>query len=1002
MKLKGRFIGIDKFAHAKVSDLTGARRDATALAALFADSLPEADCKLVTDHEATSEKVRECLNETLRTADSEDTVVFFFAGHGSSSHRLVCHNSDPGNFLETSVGMDEIAEMFRQSKARVALCILDCCFSGGAPARVFSELAVPRSSARMPEFTGEGRLLITASDDNESAFEDPVTRHGLFTKALLSAFQSGEQGADLTALLSNVLNQVRADAIRLGVVQTPQLAGSVKGGLGLPKMRAGTKYRAAFPELSERIVTQDIRELNSFGIPASVVSAWHERMPNGLSDMQLEAVNSKRILDGKSLLVVAPTSSGKTLVGEMAAAKAAADGRKTVFLLPYKALANEKYDQFKEVYKLQAGQRVIRCTGDSSDQASEILKGKYEIALLTYEMFLNLAVSNPSMLHQVGLVVLDEAQFITDPNRGMTVELLLTLLLSARQHGLCPQLICLSAVIGNLNSFDEWLGCEKLVTEKRPVELLEGVIGRDGVFMYRGSNGETFREQIVQAMDIHQRGQKPSAQDVIVPVVRKLVADEEQVIVFRNQRGSAQGCAKYLAADLGFPPAARAIEELPEGDLSAASVDLRSCLEGGTAFHTSDLTREERSIVERAFRDKEGGVKALGATTTVAAGVNTPASTVIIAEHEFIGEETRSFTVAEYKNMAGRAGRLGFNEKGKSMIYASTPSEQNRLFEQYVCGVLEPIQSSFDPKHLDTWVLRLFAQVVAVPREQVTSLLANTYGGYLAAKRDSTWRKWVDDAIEQIIERMLNLEILELHGNSLSLTLLGKACGKSALSFESSLRLVALVKGVPPHELTPERMMVLVQALPELDASYTPMFKRGTSENVRPQQAAQRFGVSSVHALQRRARDSMEYYARCKRAAVLGAWIDGLSVEMIESTFSSNRYSRVSAGPIRSIADLTRLYLRPAADIAVLVQLEAQLDPAEMDRLMARMEFGVPASVLELIANGLVLDRGALLALHAAGATSIESLGEMDGVELERIVGRRLVPLVKAIASRPR
>jgi replicative superfamily II helicase len=65
----------------------------------------------------------------------------------------------------------------------------------------------------------------------------------------------------------------------------------------------------------------------------------------------------------------------------------------------------------------------------------------------------------------------------------------------------------------------------------------------------------------------------------------------------------------------------------------------------------------------------------LAATTTVAAGINTPASTVILAENEFVGEEGRPFTVAEYKNMAGRAGRLGFNEKGKSMIYAEANAQ---------------------------------------------------------------------------------------------------------------------------------------------------------------------------------------------------------------------------------------------------------------------------------------------------------------------------------------
>jgi helicase len=148
--------------------------------------------------------------------------------------------------------------------------------------------------------------------------------------------------------------------------------------------------------------------------------------------------------------------------------------------------------------------------------------------------------------------------------------------------------------------------------------------------------------------------------------VRQLVSQNERVIVFRNQRGMAQGCARYLADELGLPPARKALAQLPNHDLSSTSAELRECLNGGTAFHNTNLTREEKAVVEQAYRDPRGEIAVLAATTTVAAGINTPASTVILAEQEFIGEDGRPFTIAEYKNMAGRAGRLGFNEKGKS------------------------------------------------------------------------------------------------------------------------------------------------------------------------------------------------------------------------------------------------------------------------------------------------------------------------------------------------
>ncbi|KAK0339539.1 hypothetical protein LTR94_034119, partial [Friedmanniomyces endolithicus] len=74
-------------------------------------------------------------------------------------------------------------------------------------------------------------------------------------------------------------------------------------------------------------------------------------------------------------MVVAPTSAGKTFVGELAALKAIADGRKAVFLLPYKALVNEKFEDFSALYGDRLGLRIARCSGDWQDQVGTVLRG---------------------------------------------------------------------------------------------------------------------------------------------------------------------------------------------------------------------------------------------------------------------------------------------------------------------------------------------------------------------------------------------------------------------------------------------------------------------------------------------------------------------------------------------------------------------------------------------------------------------------------------------------
>jgi helicase len=574
MAILANFIGVDKHLDPKIRDLTGARRDATALWALFADSIEGISAKLLVDADATLDRIRQVLDETLGVASEDDVVILTFSGHGTHNHRLVAHNSVFDTLDQTTLAMDELAEKFRTSRARAIVCILDCCFSGRAPARVLEDSPIARDpTTPLATIAGNGRIIITASGIDEEAWELPGSGHGILTKAIIDAVRDNDGPVSVTAIMDKVMDRTRAEAARIHVQQTPVLLGYVEGGLVFPRLTPGERFFQAFPEARGVHIGADITELAAFGYPPEIVLGWQVKFPGGLNELQREAVNEFRVLDGDSLLIVAPTSSGKTFIGELAAARAITAGRKAVFLLPYRALVNEKYEEFEALYGA-LGMRVIRCTGDYSDQTGGFTRGKYDLGILTYEMFLNLVVSNPSTLNQIGLVVLDEAQFLTDPSRGITVELLLTMLLTARERGISPQLVALSAVIGGTNDLDSWLGCRKLVNTHRPVPLTEGVLSRDGVYQYLNPDGSEGTVQLLRFGAVRVRRDKPSAQDVIVPLVRELIGAGDQVIVFRNQRGPAQGCAAYLAKELALPPAQQALGRLPSHDLSSTSAAL--------------------------------------------------------------------------------------------------------------------------------------------------------------------------------------------------------------------------------------------------------------------------------------------------------------------------------------------------------------------------------------------------------------------------------------------
>jgi len=160
--LRATFIGIDKHEDPQIRDLTGARRDAQALWALFCDTIPDIEASIHTDEAATVASIRQALDDTLGAAGPEDVVIISFSGHGTHDHRIVTFDSAIDALADTTIPMEELATRFKESSARAVLCILDCCFSGGAPARVLENSPISRDPGfPLEALAGKGRILIS-------------------------------------------------------------------------------------------------------------------------------------------------------------------------------------------------------------------------------------------------------------------------------------------------------------------------------------------------------------------------------------------------------------------------------------------------------------------------------------------------------------------------------------------------------------------------------------------------------------------------------------------------------------------------------------------------------------------------------------------------------------------------------------------------------------------------------------------------------------------------
>lgn len=232
MKIHATFIGINKHEDVRIPELTGAARDARALWSLFSDTIPDVDATLLVDQDATTAVIRHAITTSLGQANSDDIVIFSFSGHGTNDHHLVTFDTDYEALVHTTISMGELAEYFRTCKAQAIVCILDCCFSGAAPARVLEGSPISRDfKSLFSLFAGKGRILIAAAAENEPPWEQPGTGHGLLTKALIEVLSQGESHTvTLTSAIDEIAMRTRVEAARIGVKQNPVFLTILKGG----------------------------------------------------------------------------------------------------------------------------------------------------------------------------------------------------------------------------------------------------------------------------------------------------------------------------------------------------------------------------------------------------------------------------------------------------------------------------------------------------------------------------------------------------------------------------------------------------------------------------------------------------------------------------------------------------------------------------------------------------------------------------------------------------
>jgi replicative superfamily II helicase len=834
--------------------------------------------------------------------------------------------------------------------------------------------------------SGNGRLVLTAATANQEAWETVRYRHGLLTYHLLQALQGAEEVVDggkipVFRLLQYVIRRVTDDAANIRKVQHPTLRGQIDGEFSWPVFTIGPAYQAAFPARCTRPVTADVMSLEPHGFPPELLRAWAGSIPS-LNQLQLDAINQFGLLKGDHLVVSAPTSSGKTMIGELAGLRGVLDRKRACFLLPLKALVNDKHRQFTRTYR-DFGIRVVRATGEIADDIPALMQGHYDVCLLTYEKFASLVVAFPHLLEQLGTVVVDEVQMVADASRGANLEFLLTLLRMRRATGVEPQLIALSAVIGDTNGLERWLDARLLRRTERPVPLDEGILLADGRFRFLDDKGA---EQMTGPI-ITREVRKNSSQDWIIPLLRKLVGEGKQVIVFRETRGTARGCAQYLADTLGLPEARTALDALPPTDPSVASRALRETLRRGVAFHTADLDRDERLVIEEHFRAPGSALRVIAATTTLAMGVNTPAEAVVIAGLMHPGDQP--YSVAEYKNIVGRAGRLGFATRGTSYLLALDMREEHNAWNRYVRGTPEDLHSRFVAEGTDprTLILRVLAagrkaKVAGIPASDIIDFLEGSFGAFQKRAAAENWA-WDRGELSAALAQLEQHRLIEPgEGGHYHLTELGRFAGEAGVQVESIIRLVAALATLDPSQINDPSLIAAAQLTVELDDLLFPLNRKSTQKEPATWFGAlARQGVPPLlqQAMKRHLSDGHTGTLRAKKTAACLFWISPTPMNDIEAALTQHGGAfDGAAGPVRSVASRTCDLLPAVARVATF--LHTGLDLTErVSRLLVRLELGVPAGAVAIARYaGARLARIDYQELVKAGLHTLETVESAD------------------------
>lgn len=449
--------------------------------------------------------------------------------------------------------------------------------------------------------------------------------------------------------------------------------------------------------------------------------------PFELDQFQKEAISSLNA--DRSVVVCAPTGSGKTLIGEYAIYRALSRGKRVFYTTPLKALSNQKLRDFREKFGFD---QVGLLTGDAS------IHRDAPILVMTTEIFRNMLYGTP--IGQIGIsltdveaVVLDECHYMNDRQRGTVWE---------ESIIYCPrsvQLVALSATVANSDQLTSWLNhvhgpADLIYSDFRPVPLEFNFCNPKGLFPLLNETNTKINPRLVKKAKkgYWEKGKagRPEPPGIIYTLNQLQERDMLPAIYFIFSR---RGCDKaveevgdlWLVNNDESQILRQQIDDFLRRNPDAGRVGQVAPLYRGIAAHHAGILPAWKGLVEELFQ--QGLIKVVFATETLAAGINMPARTTVIST---LSKRTdnghRLLNASEFLQMAGRAGRRGMDLQGY-VVTLQTPFEGAKEASYLATSKADPLVSQFTPSY--GMVLNLL-QTHTI--EKARELIERSFGQYMS------------------------------------------------------------------------------------------------------------------------------------------------------------------------------------------------------------------------------------------------------------------------------